>query len=96
MESNAQVIAAWAEGREAEAANLKSTGTRLFSYRLQIGETLDGIKIAGDFTAKGGAFYSQTTSHHVSRAKSVAHLVVTPRRLNTLIMVKPSLPNVRF
>ena len=77
--SNEQVIEAWAEGREAEATNLKSTGTRLFSYRLQIGETLDGIKIAGDFTAKGGAFYSQTTSHHGTAAKAVAGRVVAPQ-----------------
>ena len=79
MESNAQVIAAWAEGREAEAANLKSTGTRLFSYRLQIGETIDGIKVVGDFTAKGGEFYSQTTSHHVTATKAVAGRVVAPQ-----------------
>ena len=74
--STEQVVAAWAEGREAQGGTLKSTGSRLFSYALQIGETIDGVKVAADFTARGGAFYSQTTSHHVTRAKAVAGRVV--------------------
>lgn len=75
--TNEQVIAAWSAGRELAGGNLKSTGSRLFSYALQIGETINRKKFLGDFTAKGGAFYSQTTSQHVSKAKAVADEVIS-------------------
>jgi hypothetical protein len=70
--NNEQVVAAWAAGREAQGGNLTSTGSRLFSYALQIGGTYNGAKVVADFTRKGGTFYSVTTSRHVSIAKQVA------------------------
>ena len=83
--TNDQVIQAWAAGQEARGGNLTSTGSKLFSYALQIGGTyikwntiVPGttwrqvdVKVVGDFTRKGGAFYSVTTSRHVSKAKAV-------------------------
>ena len=81
--SNEQVVAAWAEGREAQGGNLKSTGKNLYSYGLRIGGTVSAkgkqVKVVGDFTAKGGGFFSMTTSHHGSRAKGVADVVFSPR-----------------
>ena len=78
MSTNDQVIQAWAEGREARGGNLTSTGSKLFSYALQIGGTYTNafsgrvnVKVVGDFTRKGGAFYSVTTSRHVTKAKAV-------------------------
>ena len=85
MSTNDQVIQAWAEGREARGGNLTSTGNHLFSYGLRIGGTIESafagtIKAVGNFTRKGGAFYSVTTSRHVAKAKGVASWVIEPNK----------------
>ena len=76
--TKSQVIQAWTNGKIARTPNgsmsAASDGT-LRSYNLAIGAHIDGQLIVGDFTARGGAFYSMTTSHHVSDARHVAKLV---------------------
>ena len=76
--SNQDVIRAWAEGRSAHSANgaLSTDGSELKSYNLVIGSTLeDGPeKTVFNYTAKGGAFVTQTTSTHVALALRVAPL----------------------
>ena len=76
--NKSQVINAWSQGRYARTPNGSLTADsngQLRSYNLVIGmRTATGL-IVGDFTAIGKAFYSMTTSHHVSDAKHVARLV---------------------
>ncbi len=54
-----------------------TTGKKLFSYDLLIGDTTeDGIKVLKDYTARGRhGFKSQTTSCHVGLARSWADLI---------------------
>ena len=68
---NTEVIRAWLRGQRGSShtGNLSTDGQRLFSYRLVIGDTLAGEKIALDYTASVGQFQSQTTSQHVGLAK---------------------------
>ena len=72
--TNAKVIKAWAAGKEAKGGNLRTDGVSLWSYRLQIGDTmLSGQKVVYDYTAKGShGWVSQTTSVHVGLAKTGA------------------------
>jgi len=72
---NDQVAKAWANGRPAKAGNLSTDGVSLWSYSLQIGETmLSGHKVVYDYTSGGShGFRSQTTSCHVGLAKRVAN-----------------------
>jgi len=75
--NKSQVITAWQSGRIARTPNgslTSSSDGTLYSYNLPIGATIDGELIVGDFTASG-TFYSMTTSHHVSNARSVARSV---------------------
>lgn len=63
--TNSQVADAWSKGKRASSLNMSTDGKNIFSYWLRIGKTSDtGDKIAFDYTAKGGAFYSRTTSKH--------------------------------
>jgi len=70
---NSDVVEAWARGHKAEAANLSTDGTGLYSYRLLIGRrmTRGGAAwlVIHDHTAGGGSYHSQTTSCHVGLAK---------------------------
>ena len=68
---NDAVISAWLRGQRGSShtGNLSTDGQKLFSYRLVIGDTLGGEKIALDYTASVGQFQSQTTSQHVGLAK---------------------------
>ncbi len=68
---NAEVINAWKQGEEgtSHTGNLSTDGQRLFSYRLVIGDTFGGEKVALDYTASVGQFQSMTTSQHVGLAK---------------------------
>ena len=83
--NNEQVVKAWSVGREARGGNMISTGSRLFSYALEIGGTIAGKRIVGDFTAQGQAFYSMTTSHHVSKAKGYADCIVSADEFRSLV-----------
>ena len=71
---NEQVVKAWTAGKPAKAGNLSTDGVSLWSYRLQIGETmLSGHKRVYDYTSGGSHGYrSQTTSCHVGLAKRFA------------------------
>lgn len=71
---NEQVVKAWTVGKAAKGGNLRTDGVSLWSYRLQIGDTmLGGDKVVYDYTAKGSHGYrSQTTSCHVGLAKRFA------------------------
>ena len=68
---NDAVISSWIRGQRGSShtGNLSTDGQRLFSYRLVIGDTLAGEKIALDYTASVGQFQSMTTSQHVGLAK---------------------------
>ena len=72
--TNAQVVQASAAGKAGKEGNLSTDGVSLWSYRLQIGDTmLSGKKVVYDYTAGGLlGFVSQTTSCHVGLAKRVA------------------------
>ena len=69
---NEQVVKAWAEGRVLRGVNMRTDGISLWSYRLQIGDTLCGKKVVYDYTSGGMGFVSNTTSKHVGLAKAVA------------------------
>ena len=71
---NERVVRNWAAGKAAKAGNLRTDGTRLWSYGLVIGTTTSlGRKVVYDYTANGsGGFVSQTTSRHVGLAKLFA------------------------
>ena len=77
---NSEVIQAWLAGQEANShtKNLRTDGTKLFSYRLCIGDTFGADKIAVNYTASVGEFRSQTTSQHVGLAKRSADQVMHP------------------
>jgi hypothetical protein len=78
--NNRGVLQAWSQGAAAHSnnSNLTTDGKSLWSYALKIGVTVDGTKIAGDFTSPGGHFASVTTSCHVGGAKTVADDVWHP------------------
>ncbi len=79
--TNEDVVQAWRHTRSAFARNIRTDGYRLYSFNLIIGYTDgDGRKIVTDYTKDGGAYYSMTTSHHVGLAKSVADIVLKPKR----------------
>jgi hypothetical protein len=78
---NEQVIRAWHNSNIANShtGHLTSSGDELRSYELLIGfTTLQGSKIALDYTAPAGHFRSQTTSTHCGRAKAVSDVVISP------------------
>ncbi len=78
--TNHEVIQAWMRGEQAKnhKHTLSTTGKKLFSYSLQIGDTTeDGRKVVADYTANGSHGYqSQTTSCHVGIARVKADVVV--------------------
>ena len=81
MDSNAQVIAAWAEGRSARAGSLSTNGETLFSYALPIGYTFMGSKRAHVVIRYK---VSQTTSTHINQAARVPDaIVMTPGEWQT-------------
>ena len=66
MTSNIDVIRAWTHGRPAAAKNLRTDGSRLWSYKLIIAITNSEVL---QFTANGNrGFFSITTSRHVGMA----------------------------
>ena len=69
--TNLEVVKAWISGKAGKAGNLSTDGVNLYSYELQIGDTmLSGNKTVYDYT-KGGShgWKSQTTSKHVRLAQ---------------------------
>ena len=68
----------WADGEAAcnNGAQFWTDGQRLFSYKLQIGDTTDGLKVLRDYSVPGRhEFKSMTTSKHVGYARRVADIV---------------------
>ena len=57
--------------------NYHTDGFDLYSYNLKIGETINSIKILYDYSAGAGWFVSMTTSHHVSKARVYADIIMT-------------------
>jgi hypothetical protein len=78
--TNDEVILAWMTGLPGvnHRQSLSTTGKQLYSYALQIGDTLeDGRKVVADYTSMGShGFKSQTTSCHVGIARIKADVVV--------------------
>ena len=75
---NHQVIEYWTRGKAASnhRGSLTTDGIKLWSYRLQIGDTLEDTKIVRDHTAGGKwEYHSQTTSCHVGLARRLADVV---------------------
>jgi hypothetical protein len=78
--NNNDIPRAWAAGQAAKnhRGSFTTDGRSIWSYNLCIGETLeDGRKILHDYTADGIRYYSQTTSCHVGKCRSVADLIRT-------------------
>ena len=76
---NDDVVDCWKRGFRGQNRNMTTDGNNLFSYSLKIGYTDDkGQKVALDYTAPTGNFYSRTTSKHVSLAKSVTKIIEEP------------------
>ena len=70
---NKQVAQAWAAGKAAGTAILRTDGRSLYSNGLCIGVTEDGRKVVRDYTSGGShGWISQTTSCHVGLAKRFA------------------------
>jgi len=67
--TNEQVINAFLNKQPAQAGALTTDGINLYSYSLIIGKWYGGKPFVFDYTATGGAYFSQTTSQHVGRAK---------------------------
>ena len=71
--TNDQVVDAFLQQRPASAGALVSDGQSLYSYNLRIAEYIpnNGGKaiIVYDYTSRGGAYQSQTTSSHVGMMK---------------------------
>ena len=76
--SNQEVVDAWLRNETAAAGSLSTDGTKLFSYRLIIGDTLSTDKIVLNYTASVGEYKSQTTSTHVGIAKRSADQTMHP------------------
>lgn len=68
-QTNEQVINAFFNQEPARAGALTTDGTNLYSYNLVIAKWFGGQAFVFDYTSTGGAYYSQTTSSHVGRAK---------------------------
>ena len=78
--TNNMVVDQWRANTEAKnhRGSLTSTGAKLYSYNLCIGDTSpDGTKFLKDYSARGTyGFQSQTTSCHVGIARGVADVVL--------------------
>lgn len=77
---NSEVVVAWEYGRAAEnhRGSFSTDGKKLYSYKLQIGDTcsITGKKILRDYTAGGRwDYHSQTTSCHVGLARLKADII---------------------
>jgi len=77
--TNREVVQAWKGYKSGNAGHLHTNGNLLYSYGLEIGYKGNaGELFVIDYTSRGGRYYSQTTSHHVYLATSVADFIVNP------------------
>jgi|MDTG01.4.fsa_nt_gb hypothetical protein len=71
--TNEQVVEAFMNQRPLNAGPLTTDGQSLFSYNLRIAEHVPrnggACTIVYDYTARGNAYKSQTTSQHVGMVK---------------------------
>ena len=71
--TNDQVVDAFFQQQSCNAGALVSDGQSLYSYNLRIAEHIsedgDACTIVYDYTARGNAYQSQTTSSHVGMVK---------------------------
>lgn len=76
--NNSEVPAYWVKNQAAHSNNKQFTtdGQNLYSYNLRIGATIDGQKVAFDYTAPAGHMISSTTSCHVGQARIHAHQIM--------------------
>lgn len=80
MTPNYQVALAWKEGRKAKSHNMSTDGQMIKSWNLIIGITLQREEKVGlDYTKRGEAFYSQSTTKHVGCVTSVTNMIMTPK-----------------
>ena len=75
--TNSRVVYNWINGKPFKSLSMRTDGTKLYSYALKIGTTIDGYKNVLDYTAKGLMFYSVTTSTHVGLAKKYADIITS-------------------
>lgn len=68
MSRNADVIRHWTVGKTSGTANLTTTGDKLYSYSLLIGERDGDHKLVVYNYTANGEFHSMTTSQHVGLA----------------------------
>jgi len=59
---------------------------------VKIGQRVGGAAVLGDLTARGGRFYSQTTSCHVGLARRCADLVMHAKVWEVSPMSKDDVP----
>ena len=80
--TNENVALNWRQGNAAVSStgNYRTDGLNLYSYYTRIGfTTVNGQKVLGDFTKRGGRFLTPTTStKHVPPARSVATKILHP------------------
>jgi hypothetical protein len=72
--TNEQVVEAFLNQRPLNAGALTTDGQSLFSYNLRIAEHIpddygQATTLVYDYTARGNAYKSQTTSQHVGMVK---------------------------
>ena len=82
--SNHVIPKAWAVGQSAysHTGNFWTDGTKLYSYRLCIRDTVNGDKVLYEY--RSGTEYgyqSQTTSCHVGKAAQSADLIDCGKRI---------------
>jgi hypothetical protein len=64
---HSEVVTAWTKGEEARGSRMKTDGITLYSFDLVIGHQFDdGSLVIFNYTTKGDAFKSVTTSRHVN------------------------------
>ena len=72
---NSEIARSWWNGRSASAKHFRTDGVNLWSYNLLIGTIKNGNRVVFDYTARGGHFYSVTTSKHVGLAGRYGNII---------------------
>jgi len=67
--TNKEVVQSFLAHRTDQTGNMRTNGTSLYSYGLEIARWYGGKPMVFDYTATGGAYRSQTTSTHVGLVK---------------------------
>jgi hypothetical protein len=92
---NIEVVRAWSRGESArnhKGCLVATEDGELYSYTVKIGQRVGGAAVLGDLTARGGRFYSQTTSCHVGLARRCADLVMHAKVWEVSPMSKDDVP----